>query len=201
MSRPSRFPETRPSLVGALQESRAEEGVWQEFFNLYAPSVYRVACRHGISRDDADDIVQQVMVSISSHIARFSPLEHRGRFRKWIRVITENKINDLLRRRQRSGGISSIDVASCPIELPDMQEAWDQEWYIQNLQQCLKIVRREIAPKRFEAFQLYALDGVSAEETANRLGMTKTHVYVTRSQVIRRMRELFDEILAAEREP
>ena len=44
------------------------------------------------------------------------------------------------------------------------------------------------------AFELYVLKGVSAKETGKRLGMTRAHVYVTRSQVVRRIRVLMEEL-------
>jgi len=200
MLRPSHFPETRPSLVGALRNSRIQNESWREFFQLYAPSVFRVAQKNGMGPHDADDVVQQVMVAVSAHIGRFAPEGARGRFRRWIRVITENKVHDVFRYRQRHGGIPCKEMGDAHSELPDLQQVWEEEWYAQDLQHCLKIVEQEISPKRFEAFRLYALSGVSAEETAMRLGMTKTHVYVTRNRVIQRVRELFDELRAAENE-
>lgn len=199
MLRPSPFPETRLSLLGTLRGADPANASWRRFFELYAPSVFRVARRMGLNMADADDVVQQVMVAVSAHIGRFEPDEHRGRFRHWIRAITANKVSDCFRRRAGQPATLAGDDAKLPAVI-DVEQLWAEEWYLQDLQECLRKIEREVAPKRYEAFQLYALGGVSAEETARRCDMTRAHVYVIRNQIIRRLRELFDELHADETE-
>ena len=166
------------------------------FFEDYAPSVFRVARRRGLSMHDADDVVQQVMVVVSAHINKFDPATYRCRFRHWIRIITNNKVTDVIRRQAARPEIAlTIDHEETTDEL---DRIWEEEWYRHDLRHCLERVRYEISPKRFEAFQLYAIDGVSAEETGRRLNMTRTHVYTTRSLVIKRLRELVAELRAKE---
>ena len=192
MLRPKPSPETRPSLLGALKGSNAGDADWRRFFEAYAPSVFRVARKHGLTVPDADDVVQQVMVAVSAHISRFDPDSNRCRFRHWIRVITTNKVTDTFRRHAAR---PTEQIGDCDkIAGPEVNQLWNDEWYLQDLQACLRTIAYEISPKRFEAFQLYVLKGVSAAETARRLNMTANHVYVTRSMVIRRLRQLFDQL-------
>ncbi len=195
MLKPREFPDTRPSLLGTLGDPDQPDSAWREFFGCYAPSVFRVARQRGLGTDDADDIVQQVMIVVSAHIGDFQYDRDRGRFRDWIRTVTANKIRDLFRRRQSAPGVARIERFEVDqLEGSDGADLWDQEWQVQDMLHCLKLVGREIAPKRLEAFKLYTLKGVSAEETARRLGMSRAHVYVTRTQVIKRLRELMDEL-------
>ena len=192
-SRP--FPETRPSLLGSLGGPDQPESAWREFFGCYAPSVFRVARQRGLGTDDADDIVQQVMIVVSAHIGDFRYDRDRGRFRDWVRAVTTNKIRDLRRRQQSAQSVVRIERFEVDqLEGSDGTALWEQEWQVQDMLHCLKRVGREIAPNRLEAFKLYTLKGVSAEETAHRLGMSRAHVYVTRTQVIKRLRELMDEL-------
>jgi RNA polymerase sigma factor (sigma-70 family) len=195
MLRPGPFPETRPSLLRSLRDRDAPASAWREFFECYAPSVYRVARRRGLGAEDADDVVQQVMLAVSTHLADFRYDRDRGRFRQWIKTITGHKICDFYRHRDATPDRTQLDgLDGYPGPADEAAALWDEEWRIQDLRHCLLQVAREIAPKRFEAFELYVLQGVSAEETARRLDMTRTHVYVTRTQVIRRVRELMEEL-------
>ena len=190
---PSGFPETRPSLLANLGEDPPGQSAWREFFERYAPAVYRVARLRGLADPDADDIVQQVMMSVSSHIGAFCYDRDRGRFRQWVRTIAENKINEL-GRRKRITLVDSALLESCPDEQPGAEAVWQQEWQVQDMLWCLDQVAEDISPRRMQAFRMYALEGVPAAEVAGRLGMTVGHVYVTRHLVLNRVRQRMGEL-------
>ena len=182
------FPETRPSMLAMLAEAGGEHTGWREFFNRYAPPVYRIARLRGLSPPDADDIVQQVMLSISKHLAGFRYDRDRGQFRQWVRRIAENKINTLF-RRQRPAAVDPSVLDSRGRDDPTADEAWAAEWKLQDMLFCLDQVAVDISPRRMRAFLLYVLGDVSAQETAKSLGMTVGYVYVTRNQVLNMIRE------------
>ena len=192
-SRP--FPETRPSLLCSLRDGQPEQSAWREFFERYAPAVFRVARRQGLDTHEADDIVQETMLAVSEHIGGFNYRRDRGKFRQWVSTIAANKARDHLRHRlATSTRLSGAQLHDATDERPTLNQLWEQEWQAQDMLWCLDQVGREIAPNRKAAFELYVLQGVSAEETGKRLGMTRAHVYVTRSQVVRRMRVLMEEL-------
>lgn len=188
MLQPKKFPDTRPSLIATLGEGPEGQSAWREFFSRYGPAIYRVARLRGLSDEDADDIVQQVMVSISSHIGDFRYDRDRGRFRHWIRTIAENKI------RQNARGVklpvaSDADVSVCADDEPSLEELWEREWQLQDILWCLDQASDDIAPRRMEAFRMYAIDGLPAAEVAKRLDMSVGHVYVVRHLVLNMIRK------------
>ncbi len=191
----SQFPETRPSLLRTLGDDQPAQSAWREFFERYAPAVYRVARRQGLMHADADDIVQQVMLGVSTHISEFRYDRDRGRFRQWVKAIAANKVRDLFRRRGTAREVASLDNAPDQVDdAPNLNQVWAQEWKVQDMHWCLDQVAADISPRRFEAFRLYVLEGVTAAETAERLDMTRAHVYVTRAQVTKRMREMMQTL-------
>lgn len=195
MLSPRHFPETRLSLLSRLRHGSSPDGVqgWRDFFERYAPAVYRVARRRGLRAADADDIVQQTMMAVSAHIGDFCYDRDRGKFRQWVRTVAGNKIHDLLRRHQsREGSCGHVRLDAGGPDLPDKTAGWETEWQVQDMLFCLDRVRDEIAPGRYEAFTRYVLEGHSAQETADSLGMTVNHVYVTRTMVIQRIRRLME---------
>ncbi len=190
MLSPRPFPETRPSLLGTLRGTGPGRSAWREFFHCYGPPVFRVAQCQGLDAHDAEDIVQQVMLAVSGHIGGFDYDRDCGRFRHWIKTITKNKIRDLHRRR--SSGPQVIPDATLDDRAdgqPSLDETWEREWKLQEILHCLDKVATDFAPRRVEAFRLYVIEGVSAAETARRLDMTKGHVYVTRAEILGRIRE------------
>lgn len=193
MHRVSRFPETRPSLLANLADGADGQPAWREFFDRYAPAIYRVARMRGLSHVDAEDIVQQTMVSISSHISGFRYDCDRGRFRSWVRTIAENKIREAWRRRPLPNADASL-VEGVADGAPTLEEVWEHEWRIQDLLWCLDEVERDISPRRMEAFRKYALEGIPAAEVARQMDMSVGNVYVTRHMVLCRIRQKAAEL-------
>lgn len=191
------FPDTRDSLLRTLRDggSGTRPAAWKEFFERYAPAVFRVARRQGLGPQDADDIVQQTMMGVSAHIEKFTYDRDRGRFRQWVKTIAANKIRDLFRTygKEIPHQASVEQTAEGCIDVRS-EDAWREEWRIQDMHYCLDVVRREISPRRFESFEMYVLKGVSVDETARILGMTPTHVYVTRTKVVKRIRALMAKL-------
>lgn len=193
MLQPTRFPDTRPSLLATLGDDPGGQSAWRDFFARYGPAIYRVARLRGLSDQDADDIVQQVMVAISSHIGDFQYDRDRGRFRHWVRTITENKIKQGGRRKELPYS-EGADVEICADDRPGIEDAWKQEWQLQDILWSLDQVADDISPRRMQAFRMYALEGVPANEVARQLGMTVGHVYVTRHLVLNMVRKKVKEL-------
>ncbi|GJM18174.1 MAG: hypothetical protein DHS20C14_03870 [Phycisphaeraceae bacterium] len=126
------------------------------------------------STHDAEDIVQQTMVSISSHIGDFQYDRDRGRFRNWVRTIAENKIKSAWRRRSTAGMDAAFVEAASDVA-PSIEEVWEDEWRIQDLLWCLDQVARVVAAAED--------GGVPQVHARGRAGSGRT-----RSRVMRRSR-------------
>ncbi len=186
------FPETHPSLLAALDDSRGGAS-WLEFYRRYAPAVFRVARHRGLDQHDAEDIVQQTMLNISRHISAFDYDRDRGTFRSWVRRIAESRIVDFARRRPAP--TIPLEAADQTADgLPRLDEVWENEWKLQDLLRCVEHCRNEVSPRTFAAFRLYVLEGATATETAEQVGISVNHVYVIRSEVLKRVRKVMKEL-------
>ena len=192
------FPDTHPSLLRSLRGEGAEES-WASFFERYAPAVLRAARFRGLDEHDADDIVQQVMLAIARHIGDFNYDRDRGRFRHWVRRIAESKIADHFRRRPPA--VTGLPLDERISDEPSVAEAWEavweQEWRLQDLTYCLELIRGSVAPRTFEAFRMYVIEGASAAQTAATVGMSPHYVHVIRCHLLRRIKR---EIIRLEQE-
>ena len=184
---PGEFPQTRPSLLASVQESKGQP-TWREFFDRYAPAIYHVARLQGLAANDADDIVQQVMTSIVTHITEFHYDRDRGRFRDWVRRITKNKIVSMRRGARPPVTLPEAALMDHMVDEHSIESLWEHEWRLQDLHYCVDQVAAEVSPRRMRAFRMYVLEGVSAAETARRLEMDVGYVYVTRNQIMGRIR-------------
>src|ERR1051325_1790344 len=94
----SRFLPTRDSLLSRLKDV-AEDESWREFFETYWKLIYRTARRRGLSETEAQDIVQETMVTLVQHISEFQRDRRRGSFKTWLMRLTNSRIVDHVRKK------------------------------------------------------------------------------------------------------
>ena len=190
-------PDTRHSLIVRLKDP-ADEDAWREFVDIYRPVVYRLARRRGLQDADAEDLVQQVMVTIAGAISRFEPDQQRARFRTWLHRIAQNMIINALNRRapDRGSGKSEIHnlLDHAPQQGPDSRELRMESrraifrWAAQQIQDQYQV-------DTWQAFWLTAVEERDVNEVARLLGCNPGSVYAARSRIMRRLKQKVQEYL------
>jgi RNA polymerase sigma-70 factor (ECF subfamily) len=184
---------TPPSLLIRLRDSR-DATSWQRFFEQYWRLIYAFARRCGLSLEDAEDVLQEVVTEVYRAMPTFEYDRSRGTFRAYLRTITQRKVTDHLRKKARGRSACAALAAESGnghAQLADpagraAEETWERDWQRNLLQICINHVRDEVEPKTFQAFQLYALDGWSAADSARFLGVSTATVYMAKSRVTQR---------------
>src|SRR5262245_6448396 len=90
--------DTSASLLDRLRLQSDE--AWQELYKLYQPLIHHWLLRDLTLRDEADDLVQEVMSVVVRELPAFQR-ERSGSFRAWLRTITLNRLRAHWRGRQR----------------------------------------------------------------------------------------------------
>src|SRR5262245_32199732 len=83
---------THPSLLLRLRDAGDAEA-WRGFVEVYGPLVYRRCCARGLGHQDAEDVSQEVFAQIARSMRDFTYRPDVGRFRDWLRVVIDNKVN------------------------------------------------------------------------------------------------------------
>jgi RNA polymerase sigma factor (sigma-70 family) len=189
-------PDTPPSLLIRLR-NRDDRGSWQQFFDQYWRLIYSFARQSGLAASDAEDVVQEVVTEVYKALPTFGYERTKGTFRAWLRTITQHKIADYLRKmvHRRTARPVSLKADPAAADPADSlaEQVWERYWRRNLVQVCLDRVREEVEPKTFQAFQLYTLDGWSAKETAEFLGLSVASVYAAKSRVAERVRHWWDK--------
>jgi RNA polymerase sigma-70 factor (ECF subfamily) len=98
--------------------------------------------------------------------------------------------------RQATGG-SGATAALQQIEDPssDLNRQWneDHDRYVLNC--LLDQVEEEFEPRTLNAFRRLALEGVSGPEAAQELGLSVAAVYMAKSRVLQRLRQLAEGLI------
>ena len=187
-------PETRASLILRLPDA-ADVVAWEEFVWIYGPVIFPMASRQGLQTADADNLVQEVFASVARSVSQWLEREDRGSFRAWLLRIARNQaVNMLTRRASRALGTDGEEAERLLAELPDRQDdlsnQFDNEYRREVFAWAADQVREVVSPVTWQAFWLTRVEGVSIEEAAGQLEISTGNIYIGRSRVMSRLREL-----------
>jgi RNA polymerase sigma-70 factor (ECF subfamily) len=121
----------------------------------------------------------------------------KGTFRGWLLTIARNEVNTALAGRQRreaagGGTTAQLDLAALPA--PDEAAAWETDYQQRLFAWAAERVKEEVQPATWRAFERTAIDRASGDAVAAELGMTIAAVYLAKSRVMKRLREIVREI-------
>src|SRR5882672_375357 len=64
---PNELIPTRATLIQRLKNWR-DQSSWQDFFDTYWHLIYGVAVKRGLTQSEAQDVVQETMISVAKHM-------------------------------------------------------------------------------------------------------------------------------------
>src|SRR6266571_1256170 len=92
---------TRHSLLARMKDWEDQKS-WQDFFNTYWRLIYAVAVQSGLTHSEAEEVVQETVISVSKKINDFKNDPALGSFKSWLMLITRRRIADQFRKRPRA---------------------------------------------------------------------------------------------------
>ncbi len=184
------LPETRATLLARLRD-RTDRAAWEEFAQVYEPSVYRLARRKGLQDADAKDLTQDVLTAVAGAIERWEPNRQPGGFRAWLYTIARNMAVNALSRGARHRGAADSAVWRRLNEICDDAEAtaYSIEYRRSAFALAATEVQDEVQPATWQAFWLTAIEGEEIADVAARLHVSIGVVYAARSRVLARLRQ------------
>src|SRR5215472_4646526 len=91
--------DTSISLLDRLR-LRPDEAAWKRLVDLYTPLIHNWLHRYAVQPEDADDLVQEVLVVVARELPQFHHDQRRGAFRCWLRTILVHRLRDSWRARR-----------------------------------------------------------------------------------------------------
>ena len=200
---------TRHSLLNRLKDW-GNQTSWQEFFDTYGQLIYNVAVKAGLSDAEAQEVVQETVITVARKIGEFKTDPAHGSFSAWLMKLTRWRIADQWRKREKAG----VQASACPpgatvagtlmrglqqddtgstgaIErIPDPANApldavWQEEWEKHLMTAALERVKRRVSPRQFQMFDLHVLQKLPVTQTARTLQASVASVYMAKHRVAR----------------
>jgi RNA polymerase sigma-70 factor (ECF subfamily) len=194
-------PLTRASLLVRLRDPK-DEAAWGEFVDLYAPLVYGYARKQGLQDADAADLSQEVLGAVARAISRLEYDPAHGAFRNWLFTIVRRKLANWRTahaNRTRGSGNSGVQqlLEQCPVANGSAAAEWENEWERRLFAWACAQVRRDVAASTWQAFWRTAVDDLPGKQVAAELGLSVAAVYMARSRVFARLKELIRSVQEA----
>ena len=136
--------------------------------NLLRPYFKGRLSRVGRSSADAEDLVQETLISIYTHRHTYDQAQP---FAPWMYAIAQYRLIDYLRRTKASAAALSLDAVPEPTSESDSNAA--------ESGLDLQVLISQLTPKMRDAIELVKLQGLSVSEAAARTAMSESAVKVS----------------------
>ena len=155
-----------------------------ELYEKYAPLMYSVCRRYVIELQEAEDVLVCGFTKVFSKIDQFSG---DGSFEGWVRRIMVNESLTYLRRNKSM--FLEVEIEKAERE-PDYQQLHNQ-LEVEDLHKMI-----DLLPTGYKTvFNLYAIEGFSHKEIAEKLGVSEN---TSKSQLSRARAHLQKMLIQAE---
>jgi RNA polymerase sigma-70 factor (ECF subfamily) len=162
--------------------------------------VYQWCRWQGLQTSDAEDVTQDVFLTVAVKVGSFRRERPGDTFRGWLWAITRHKLGHWIRRqRSRDQAVGGTDAqrhllaVAQPDEGSESDVAGGPGATADLYRRALQLIRAEFEERSWDAFRRLVLEGQLPAEVAADLGMTRGAVYVAKSRILRRLREVLGE--------
>jgi RNA polymerase sigma-70 factor (ECF subfamily) len=194
---------TRQSLLSRLKDWD-DSASWQDFFDTYWKLIYKTARNAELSPVEAEEVVQETLISICKNIRKFQ-YDEQGSFKGWLRTMTVWRIRDRFRAQKRNRSLSIDATEDWTKWLDDnklnedpIAKQWDLDWEQNLAEAAIDRVKRRVAPKHFQIFDLAVSKQWPTARIARTLKVSSGYVYLVKHRVCACLRS---ELRRLRREP
>jgi RNA polymerase sigma-70 factor (ECF subfamily) len=189
----------RKSDLDLIEEFRkGDQCSFEELLSRYSNKVFSLASRLTRNTEDAEEVLQDVFVTVHRKIASF---EGKSSFSSWLYRVTVNAAFMKLRKRRQDLSVPLEDVIQQPhavAALKSPETAFVDAQSIRNqMLEALESAIRKLPDDYRPVFILRDVDGLTSREVSKILDLTvpavKSRLHRSRLMLRRRLTRFFDE--------
>ncbi|WP_160164454.1 RNA polymerase sigma factor [Pedosphaera parvula] len=163
------------------------------FFDTYWKLIYTAALKAGLNDAEAQDVVQETVLSVLKSMPTFEYDSKKGSFKGWLLRLTNWRITDQMRKRERNPEfkISETDFStdiealealapSVPMEL---ESIWEEEWERNLLEAATERVKKKVDSKQYQIFDLHVLKDWPVIKVSRFLKINPGKVYLAKHRI------------------
>ena len=182
---------TRATLIHRLKDWQ-DQSSWQVFFDTYWKLIFGVAIKAGLSQAEAQDVVQETMITVFKTMPSFRYDPTIGSFKAWLLNMTRWRITDHIRKRDKrykQPAVEEIPIETQHLDLVidpasvNLEELWNVEWEKNLLDAALAKVKRQVEPQKYQVFDFCVNKNWPAEKVAETFGVSIDQVYLIKHRI------------------
>ena len=137
---------TRISVLNGIKND--DELSWERFYDIYGPLIRLHGKDCGIREDYIDDLIQNVMISLSRQIKNFTYQRDLGKFRNFLRKIIRARSMDILRRLYRN----ELSIPEYGLQDEAVLDThFEEEWRSHVWKVSLMLLKQAVSPKHYQS--------------------------------------------------
>jgi RNA polymerase sigma factor (sigma-70 family) len=180
---------TRWTLIERLKNWDDQES-WRQFFDTYWKLIYGVAIKSGLTHPEAQDVVQETVMSVCKSMHNFKADPAYGSFKAWLLNLTRWRITDQFRKR-RPAVNTREEPPTSGSESSESEAIWNDEWEKHIVDAALEKVKQLSSAKHYQIFFLQAIKQIPPAKIAETLNLKVDQVYLIKH----RLTKVFEESL------
>jgi len=194
-----------------------DEASWGKFYEKYRGRIFGRALAKGLTASEAEEVVQETVLTILRTIDDFVYDRAKGRFSGFVMSTARFKIGDKLRERQLRDRFFAKTVESPQCEEPDridqlpgnessprqVLEQKEMQEMAMNLSDAVMAgIRARSNPRQYQIFDLRVLKGWPVERVCRALGVRAEEVHLGAHRISRKIQQEIERLRKAfERDP
>lgn len=181
---------TRDSMLARLRLDDPEE--WRRLNLVCVRMVYGLCRRIGIQPTDAEDITQDVLITVSERIGEFRRENPCDSFQGWLFTIIRHRVFD--RGRQVAAGRGGVGGSDHRLRLDQIAEELSSITAVPNyglsptLLRAIDSVRERIDDQSWRVFWRFVVEGQAATAIAAEMNLTPGAVRTAKHRVAKRLK-------------
>lgn len=152
-----------PALVARVAQHR-DRAAFQRLFLYFGPRIKRLMIRSGSDADTAEDLAQEVMLTLWRKAGLYAP--GRGTVSAWVFTIARNVRIDRLRRQSSR---PYEDIAELELEAPDA--SGEEETEMRQRERLVGQALAELPAEQRRVVELSFIEDMPQAEIATTLGL------------------------------
>jgi RNA polymerase sigma-70 factor (ECF subfamily) len=155
--------------------------------------------KSGLSASEAEEVVQETVISVAKKMPSFEYDPARCTFKSWLKHVTRLRITDQFRKRKpgdaRAASRDHLESGTATVDrIPDphgdvLERIWDEEWEGNLTGAALERVKARAKAVQYQMFYLHVVEQIPALRVARMLGASLGRVYFACRQVGKMVKE------------
>ena len=185
--------DTNETLLDRLKAEDAHDA-WKEFYHLYWGAILRYGKKLGLTQHQAEEVLQETMVTLMRILPTFAYDRNKGRFRNFLLTIVHRRSLAALRLSSRSRSVEwdETETSHSAVPFPNdntVEVETVLRWQETLMEEAIRRVRESgrLDEHTFAVFEAYAIQRRPVEEVAQTFGLKENVVYQIRYRILQRV--------------